>query len=66
MSSVATICAPELSSSSTVEIAARPEAKANAAVPLSRSATARSKAKRVGFWLRAYSNPLCTPGDCWP
>ena len=47
-------------------IAARPEAKAKPAVPLSRSATARSKAKRVGFWLRAYSKPLCTPGLCWP
>ena len=51
--------------SSTVAVAAMPEAKAKPAVPPSRSATQRSNAMRVGFCVRAYSKPLCTPGlDC--
>ena len=51
-SSVVTMCEPASRHSSTVAIAARPEANANACVPFSRSATQRSKAKRVGLWLR--------------
>ncbi len=65
MSSAVMMCEPASSMSITVDPAARPEAKAKAAVPLSRSAMQRSKAKRVGFWLRAYSKPLCTPGLLW-
>jgi hypothetical protein len=38
-----------------VAIAARPDAKAKPALPLSRSATQRSNAARVGFCERAYS-----------
>ncbi len=64
-SSEAIRCAPLSSSSSTVEIAARPEAKAKPPAPPSRLATARSKAKRVGLWLRLYSKPLCSPGEVW-
>ena len=45
--------------------AADAKAKAKPAVPLSRSATHRSKAKRVGLWLRLYSKPLCSPGLVW-
>ena len=48
-SSLATTCAPASSSSSTVEIAARPDANAHAVAPLSRSATQRSNAQRVGL-----------------
>jgi hypothetical protein len=51
-SSVVTMCAPASRHSSTVAIAARPEANAKACVPFSRSATQRSNAKRVGLWLR--------------
>ena len=40
-------------------------AKANPAAPFSRSATQASSANRVGFWLREYSKPLCTPGLSW-
>ena len=40
------------SKSSTAEIAASPEAKANPDLPPSSAAMARSKAKRVGLWLR--------------
>ena len=56
------MCEPCSSMSSTVALAARPEEKAKAAVPPSRSAMQRSKAMRVGFCERAYSKPLCTPG----
>ena len=48
-SSPATMCAPASSSSSTVAIAAMPEANAYACAPLSRSATHRSSAQRVGL-----------------
>ena len=56
---------PESNISSTVDVAARPDANAYPCVPPSSAATQRSYAKRVGLWLREYSKPWCTPGlDC--
>jgi hypothetical protein len=49
MSSPATMCEPAGSSSSTAAMAARPDANAYAAPPLSMSATQRSSAQRVGL-----------------
>ena len=51
--------------SSSVADAANPDANAKPWCPPSRSAKQRSNAILVGFCVRAYSNPLCTPGlDC--
>jgi hypothetical protein len=55
MSSVAITCAFWSRHSRIVAIAASPDAKAKPALPLSRSATQRSNAMRVGFCERAYS-----------
>src|SRR5262245_24954393 len=46
-------------------MAAMPEAKARAPLPLSIAATLASRAARVGFCVRAYSYPLCTPSASW-
>ena len=62
---MATTWSPLSSSSSTVEVAARPEAKAKPRLPPSSAATQRSQAKRVGLWVREYSKPWCTPGLDW-
>ena len=42
-------------------LAAMPEANANAALPPSMAARLPSSALRVGFCVRAYSKPLCSP-----
>ena len=44
-------------------IAAMPDANANAALPPSIAARLPSSAARVGFWVRAYSKPLCLPSS---
>ena len=56
-------CGVFFEQSSTVAVAAMPEAKAKPALPPSRSAMQRSNAMRVGFWLRAYSKPCGRPGS---
>ena len=38
-----------------------PEANAKPALPRSIAARLASSAARVGFWVRAYSYPLCSP-----
>jgi hypothetical protein len=42
-----------------------PEAKAWPEVPPSSEATLASRAKRVGFCTRAYSNSAGSPRECW-
>jgi len=52
---MATMCEPASSSSSTVALAAMPEANAKPAAPPSRLATAACSASRVGLRVREYS-----------
>ena len=56
-----TTWSPAWSSVITAPVAAMPDANANAARPFSIAARLPSRALRVGFWVRAYSNPLCCP-----
>ena len=51
---------PLFSSDAIALIAAMPDAKANPVVPPSIAVRLASSAARVGFWVRAYSNP-CAP-----
>src|SRR2546421_604593 len=46
-------------------MSARAVEKSLVRAPFYRSATQRSKAKRVGFWLRGYWKPLCAPALPW-
>src|SRR3954466_5527696 len=55
---------PEASNSSTALLAAKPDANAKPRVPFSKFAMQFSNACRVGFCDRAYSYPVCTPGEC--
>ena len=57
----ATTWSPLFKSWVTVEVAAIPDANANPRFPFSSAARFRSSAMRVGFCVRAYSNPLCFP-----
>ncbi len=52
---MATMCEPASSSSSSVAVAAMPEAKAKPAAPPSRFASAACSASRVGLCVREYS-----------
>ena len=61
-SSLATTCAPASTSSSTVEIAARPDANAHAVAPLSRSATQRSEGPARGVVRAAVVQALVHAG----
>ncbi len=56
-----TTCSPALTNVATAVMAAIPEANARAPAPPSRTAMFSSSAARVGFWVRAYSYPLCLP-----
>jgi hypothetical protein len=46
-------------------IAAIPEAKARAPAPRSSAVRFSSRRARVGFWVRAYSQPLFFPIASW-
>ena len=62
MSFAAITSSPGLSNFITASVAATPLLKARPCLPFSIVASASSSAFLVGFWLRAYSKPLFTPG----
>ncbi len=57
------MCSPDCSIEAIAAIAAMPDANANAALPPSIAARLFSTARRVGFCVRPYSNPLCWPSS---
>jgi hypothetical protein len=61
----ATTWSPDFKSWVIVVMAAIPDPNAKPSAPFSSAATFFSRAIRVGFWVRAYSKPLCFPRPCW-